>query len=294
MPPSARTPNGPERWRVRRFDEIDSTNRYLLDEARGGAEGGLVAVADHQTAGRGRFDRRWEAPPGSSLLVSVLVRPAARWRRPAPPVMAAALGAGGRRRGGSRVRPGIKWPNDLVVGDRKLAGLLAEREGDALVIGVGCNVDWDAFPPELAGTATACNLEAGRAVDRDLLLERFLARLAVAFDALGEVPARYRAQLETLGRRVRVERAHDALEGEAVDVTDDGALVVRTDDGTDVPVTAGDVIHLRSRLAHAATRGAQLAASERTAASRTVAGASVVRDRGRGRRGRGRPSRGVW
>ena len=78
MPDPGRTSHGPQRWQVRRFAEIDSTNRYLLDEARGGAENGLVAVADHQTAGRGRFDRRWEAPAGSSLLVSVLLRPAPR------------------------------------------------------------------------------------------------------------------------------------------------------------------------------------------------------------------------
>ena len=144
------------------------------------------------------------------------------------------------------VTPGLKWPNDLVVGDRKLAGLLAEREGDALVIGAGCNVEWEAFPPELAATSTACNLEAGRSVDRDALLDEFLARLATALDALDEVPERYRARLATLGRRVRVERAADVLEGDAVDVTSDGALVVRRDDGTDEIVTAGDVVHLRS------------------------------------------------
>jgi BirA family biotin operon repressor/biotin-[acetyl-CoA-carboxylase] ligase len=142
--------------------------------------------------------------------------------------------------------PGLKWPNDLVVGDRKLAGLLAEREGDALVIGAGCNVEWESFPPELAGTATACNLEAGYSIDRDLLLDEFLARLAVELEELDEVPARYRARLTTLGRRVRVERVRDALEGDAVDVTDDGALVVRVD-GANQLVTAGDVVHLRNR-----------------------------------------------
>ena len=245
MPPGARTPNERRRWQIRRFADIDSTNRYLLDEARGGAAGGLVAVADHQTAGRGRFDRRWEAPPGSSLLVSVLVRPAPPGDDSHRAVMAAALALADSVEEEAGFSPGLKWPNDLVVGDRKLAGLLAEREGDALVIGAGCNVEWDSFPPELAGTATACNLEAGHAVDRDRLLDQFLARLAVLLEELDQVPARYRARLVTLGRRVRVERARGALEGDAVDVTDDGALVVRTDGGTDERVTAGDVIHLR-------------------------------------------------
>lgn len=204
-----------------------------------------MAVADHQTAGRGRFDRRWEAPPGSSLLVSVLVRPAPDGDDSHWAVMATALALAVAVEEEAGFSPGLKWPNDLVVGDRKLAGLLAEREGDALVIGAGCNVEWDSFPPELAGTATACNLEAGHSVDRDQLLDRFLARLAVALEELGQVPAQYRARLTTLGRRVRVERAHDMLEGDAVDVTDDGALVVRIDDGTDELVTVGDVVHLR-------------------------------------------------
>ncbi len=160
--------------------------------------------------------------------------------------MAVALALAGAVEDVAGISPEVKWPNDLVVGDRKLAGLLAEREGDALVIGVGCNVEWETFPPELAATATACNLEAGRSVDRDALLERFLARLERELDALDQVPERYRARLATLGRRVRVERAHDTLEGDAVDVTHDGALVVRRDDGTDELVTVGDVVHLRT------------------------------------------------
>jgi BirA family transcriptional regulator, biotin operon repressor / biotin---[acetyl-CoA-carboxylase] ligase len=250
VPDTVRTSDERERWHVQRFAEIDSTNRYLLDEARGGAAAGLVAVADHQTAGRGRFDRRWEAPPGSSLLVSVLLRPAphgdaahdaSHWA-----VMAAALALADAVDKVAGVTAELKWPNDLVVGDRKLAGLLGEREGDALVIGAGCNVEWEAFPPELAATSTACNLEAGRSVDRDALLDQFLAGLATELDALEQVPERYRARLATLGRRVRVERAHDTLVGDAVDVTHDGVLVVRCDDGTDKHVTAGDVVHLRS------------------------------------------------
>jgi BirA family biotin operon repressor/biotin-[acetyl-CoA-carboxylase] ligase len=245
VPPSARTPNGRDRWRIRRFADIDSTNRYLLDEARGGAAAGLVAVADHQSAGRGRFDRRWEAPPGSSLLVSVLLGPPQLPKGSHRAVMATALALAEAVEAVAGFSPGLKWPNDLVVGDRKLAGLLAEREGDALVIGAGCNVEWKSFPPELAGTATACNVEAGHPVDRDALLDEFLARLEVALEELDDVPARYRERLTTLGCHVRVERLHDALEGDAVDVTDDGALVIRVDDRFEL-VTAGDVVHLRT------------------------------------------------
>ena len=236
------------RWRIHHFTELDSTNRYVLDHARGSASDGLVVVADVQTAGRGRLDRRWEAPPGSSMLVSVLLR---------SPVDDDAAGAGRAVMAAgvaltravdqvAGVTARLKWPNDVVVGDRKLAGLLAERDGDALVVGAGANVNWESFPPELAGTATACNLEAGRAVDGDALLSAYLTEFAAALADLDAVLDAYRDRLATLGRRVRVEQPGGAsLVGVATAVTDDGALVVGDDTGTEHIVTAADVVHLR-------------------------------------------------
>jgi BirA family biotin operon repressor/biotin-[acetyl-CoA-carboxylase] ligase len=232
-------------WTIRRFAEVDSTNRRLLDDARAGVAEGAVLVADHQTAGRGRLDRTWEAAPGSSLLVSVLLRPVLE---PGPThvvVMAAALALRDAVADVAGFVPGLKWPNDLVVGDRKLAGLLAEREGDAVVVGAGLNVRADAFGAELADLATACELEAGRTVDRDELLDRFLAGLAARLDALDRVVVDYRAALVTIGRSVRVETGGSVVTGTAVDVRDDGALVVRGDAAADHVVTIGDVIYLR-------------------------------------------------
>jgi BirA family biotin operon repressor/biotin-[acetyl-CoA-carboxylase] ligase len=231
------------RWRVERFAELDSTNRAALDAARSGAEGGLVVVAAHQTAGRGRLDRTWEAPPGSSLLVSVLLRSEGLAPHAVVTATAVALAAAVRTVAGIAV--GLKWPNDLVVGDRKLAGILAEVEGDAIVVGAGCNVNWDAFPPELAATATAVNLEAGRPVAVDDLLAAFLVELRRALDDPGWVAATYRASLVTLGRRVRVERNSGDVVGEARAVRDTGALVVRDDAGVDHEIVVGDVVHLR-------------------------------------------------
>jgi BirA family biotin operon repressor/biotin-[acetyl-CoA-carboxylase] ligase len=230
---------------VRWFDSLDSTNRYVLDEARRGAPEGLVAVADYQTAGRGRRGRGWVAPPGASLLVSVLLRPSLPLER--TPVVSMACGAA-MAQAVTRVAgftPGLKWPNDLVVGDRKLAGILAERDGDAVVVGVGVNVEWNDFPPEIAETATACNLEAGHAVDRRALLDAFLAELDTRYADLDTVTAEYRSRLDTLGRRVRVERSGDALVGRAVDVGDAGQLVVEDDRGDTAEVHVGDVVHLR-------------------------------------------------
>ena len=246
MPEPTRT------WTIRHFVELDSTNHHLLDEARKGAADGLVAVADHQTAGRGRLDRTWESPPGSSLLVSVLLRPALEPGAAHRVVMAAALALADAVGDVAGFTPELKWPNDLVVGERKLAGLLAEREpgpGEmrpAVIVGAGVNVNWTVFPPELAELATACNLEAGRAVDRDALLEHYLDRLGHRLDALDAVPSDYRARLATIGRRVRVEQASGAITGVAVDVRDAGELVVRDDAGEAHVITTADVMHLRA------------------------------------------------
>lgn len=245
--PARTSERGP--WRIEWFSTLDSTNRYVLDAAREGAPDGLVVVADEQTAGRGRLGRTWEAPPGSSLLVSVLLRRSgdpARTGEPGRIVMAAGLALVAAVGDVVGVEAGLKWPNDLVVDDRKLAGLLAEAEGDALAVGAGCNVNWEKFPEELAQTATACSVEAGHLIDRDALLDAFLDRFAGTLATGDALVDRYRERLATLGRSVRVEYMRDAdLVGTAVGVTDDGALVVRDDHGTDHTVVAADVHHLR-------------------------------------------------
>jgi BirA family transcriptional regulator, biotin operon repressor / biotin---[acetyl-CoA-carboxylase] ligase len=250
-------PDGPlGEFEIRRFASIDSTNRYLLDEARAGAPEGVVAVADHQDAGRGRLGRVWSAPPGSSLLVSVLLRPAITPDRLMLVTMAAGVALAEAVEQVAGFPVALKWPNDLVVDDRKLAGLLAEADlgpgaggiavAVAVVVGAGCNVQWERFPTELEATATACNLEAGRPVDRDDLLDAYLARLALHYGALDAVAPAYRARLATVGRRVRVDLAGGAvLVGTAVSVDDAGRLVVEAGDGTHHDLAAGDVHHLR-------------------------------------------------
>jgi BirA family transcriptional regulator, biotin operon repressor / biotin---[acetyl-CoA-carboxylase] ligase len=242
VPAPARTSErGP--WRVEWFATLDSTNRRALDAARDGAPDGLVIVADEQTAGRGRLGRTWEAAPGSSLLVSVLLR---RAGAPGRAVIAAGVALATAVEQVAGIPARLKWPNDLVVDDRKLAGLLAEAEGDALVVGAGCNVNWESFPEELQASSTACNVEAGHLVDRDALLDAFLDRFGAVLGAGDQVVDDYRKRLVTTGRTVRVEPVRgEALVGTAVAVADDGALVVRDDTGTEHTVVAADVHHLR-------------------------------------------------
>ncbi|MEM1334906.1 MAG: biotin--[acetyl-CoA-carboxylase] ligase, partial [Actinomycetota bacterium] len=133
-------------WTVREVAETTSTNADLLDEVDRVPDGPdhVVLRADHQTAGRGRLDRRWEAPPGANLLVSILFRqPPARPQVLTQAVACAALAAVDRWCSPNGVAAGLKWPNDLVVDDRKLAGVLAQRhETGPVVVGIGLNVGW--------------------------------------------------------------------------------------------------------------------------------------------------------
>jgi BirA family biotin operon repressor/biotin-[acetyl-CoA-carboxylase] ligase len=242
----------PITWRIRRFDTIDSTNRFVLDEARAGAHEGLVVVADHQDAGRGRRGRSWTAPPGSSLLVSALLRPPLPAERAQLVTMAAGLALAEAVEGVAGFAPSLKWPNDLVVGDRKLAGLLAEADvsprGDvrAVVVGAGCNVQWDSFPADLAEIATSCNVEAGHPVERDAVLTAYLDRLGERVADLGSILDDYRVRLATLGRDVRVDLGGREVVGTALDVDADGRLLVATPGGGTEVIAAGDVVHLRA------------------------------------------------
>ena len=230
----------PTRFRdVRWFEIVDSTNRYLLQCASEGAPEGVVAVADEQTAGRGRLGRSWVAPAGSALLVSVLLRPALPLDRTHLVTLAAGLAALDAvtelTSTADSAAAGLKWPNDVVVDDRKLAGILAEADGaGAVVVGMGCNVAPDALPAELHDIATAI------AVDRSDLLVAWLRAFDVRLSALDDVVADATSRSATLGRRVRVELAHETFEGTATSLTNEGFLVV---DGR--VVSAGDVVHLR-------------------------------------------------
>jgi BirA family biotin operon repressor/biotin-[acetyl-CoA-carboxylase] ligase len=230
---------------VRRFEELDSTNSYLIALAAKGAPAGVVAVADHQTAGRGRLGRTWEAPPGSSLLASVLLRPDLPVDRLHLVTALVALAAADAVEAEAGLRPGIKWPNDLVVGDRKLAGVLAEAALPAVVVGIGLNVNWPAeLPPELASIAAALNHHAGRQVDRDRLLDGLLAGIDRWYGDWTAVASAYRRSCVTIGRPVRVELADETFTGTASDVSDDGQLLV--DIGMCLrTISAGDIVHLR-------------------------------------------------
>ncbi len=198
---------------VQRLRSVTSTQDVARD-----LPVGSIVIADHQTAGRGRLDRRWEAPEGTALLVSFVLTP--------QPLLSLAAGVAAAEACGPDVR--LKWPNDLLLGDRKLGGILVESTAVKAVCGIGINLTW--APPGAAQLNQP----------RDEVFERLRARVDVWGSASSEtVLARWRELSATLGRRVRVDVAGQITEGVAEDIGPRGELIV---DG--VAFVAGSVTHL--------------------------------------------------
>ncbi|MGC1753377.1 MAG: biotin--[acetyl-CoA-carboxylase] ligase, partial [Trebonia sp.] len=232
-----------------------STNADLL--RRGGAEG-QVLVAESQVAGRGRMGRSWVSAPGASLTFSVLLRPGSvpAARRGWLPLLTGVAVASAVR-DVSGVAAVLKWPNDVLAGSRKLAGILAEQSGDAVVVGIGLNVATpaDALPVSPSGLPATSLLVEGASVSREALLAAMLRELERRYTAFRDDPdparagllSDYRALCATLGRSVRVELPGGrVLSGVAEDVDADGRLLVAPASGAPpVTVSAGDVIHVR-------------------------------------------------
>ncbi|MFG2403603.1 biotin--[acetyl-CoA-carboxylase] ligase [Streptomyces brevispora] len=239
-------------------DTTGSTNTDLARRAAGLTEG-AVLVAEEQTAGRGRLDRTWSAPARSGLFLSVYLTPgdvpAQRWGW-LPLLTGVAVAAGLERSAG--VDTALKWPNDLLVTvggeERKTGGILAERAGDGVVIGIGLNVSLraDELP---APTAASLALAGAVSTDRETLLRGVLRslehwygvwRAADGDAAVSGLREAYAASCATLGRTVRAQLPGDrTLTGEAVAIDGDGRLVLSTGDGLQEPVSAGDIVHLR-------------------------------------------------
>jgi len=233
------------------YPDVPSTNDLAAALAEHGAREGCVVVADAQSAGRGRQGRSWASPPGAGLYVSTVLRPAEHALSLLTIAAGVAIADGIHTATG--LVPDLKWPNDVFVGGRKAAGVLAEATSSAagtyVVLGFGINVSLAAYPPEVAARATNLEGELGRAVDRGLLLAECLCSLAARYQDLASgrsdavVEAWRGRAASTLGRRVQWNAAGAALNGVAENIDDTGALVVRTNTGL-ARVTAGEVTWL--------------------------------------------------
>jgi BirA family transcriptional regulator, biotin operon repressor / biotin---[acetyl-CoA-carboxylase] ligase len=229
--------------RVLWYSEVGSTNDIAGSLAERNADEGVVVLADRQTSGRGRLGRSWASPAGAGIYASVVLRP--------PPAVAKLLtiAAGVAVVEGIASATGlvayVKWPNDVHVDGRKLAGILAEGAPSHVIIGIGINVLPAAYPPDVAARATSIESELGRPVDRALVFAECLAALAVRYRQLHEdgqevVDAWRQRAAPVLGRRVEWESAGQRQSGLAENIDDDGALVVKVGAQT-VRIRSGEV-----------------------------------------------------
>ena len=230
--------------------KTDSTNLWIKRLAKEGAPEGTLALAEFQSAGRGRLGRSWEVPEGTSVMMSILLRP--KFEPQYAPMLTLVMGmavAKAVKKFGFDVS--IKWPNDVVVSHKKICGILTEmgvRDGkiDYAVIGVGINVNIKEFPEEMADKATSLYLESGREFDRSQIpglvmeaFEEYYEKFAATCDLSG-LKEEYESILANYNQPVRV-LAKEPYEGVARGITDGGELLVEKTDGTIATVSAGEV-----------------------------------------------------
>jgi BirA family biotin operon repressor/biotin-[acetyl-CoA-carboxylase] ligase len=230
--------------RVLWYPEVGSTNDIAGAMAERDADEGLVVIADRQTAGRGRLGRSWASPAGAGIYVSVVLRPPSSIATLLPIAAGVAVADGIASATGLSTH--LKWPNDVQVGGRKLAGILAEGAVSHLVLGIGINVQPAAYPADVAVRATSIESELGRPADRGLVLAECLAALASRYRELltgnGQlvVDAWRRGAASMLGRRVEWESVGGRYTGRAEDIDHDGALIVTGAEGT-LRIRSGEV-----------------------------------------------------
>ncbi len=234
-------------------DIVGSTNTVAYNLAKSGAKEGVVVIAEKQTKGRGRLSRAWSSPKEKGVYLSVILRPKMTpFKAPVMTLMAAVSLAQAIRENAD-VRAFIKWPNDILINGKKVAGILTEMEAEAdsvkfLILGIGINVATK--DSELPRGATSIMREAGDFVARPTLVKALFERLErnyLLIQKEGFLPIRmeWRNLSVTLGRRVRATCMRKAIEGEAVDIDSDGALKIRLDNGFYERVMAGDLALLR-------------------------------------------------
>lgn len=237
---------------LRCFEVVDSTNRVARDAARSGAAEGTVVIADAQTRGRGRLGREWVSPPQRNLYVSVVLRPDLDADRLSLlSIMAGVAACDAVREWDPRAL--LKWPNDVLVEDRKIAGILTEAEQSergkwSVILGIGVNLNSceGDFPPELRGKAASLRMSTGEIIDRARFAACLLQRLELEYDRLrreggAATRAAWWERSMVAGRSLTVAGLAGTLTGKALGLDEDGALRLQLDGGAERRVLAGDV-----------------------------------------------------
>ncbi len=239
-----------------RFESLPSTNTELARLASEGAAEGLAVVADEQTAGRGRLQRAWSSPKGAGLYFSLLLRPLIPLNHWPLITLMAAVAVAEALKEACDLETDIKWPNDLLSGERKICGILAEAietpAGRAVILGIGINLTQDAFPAELANVATSVAASTGRGPDRETILTALLASLSHWYPRLSEpgmiIDAWSNRSSYAVGKLVKVSNADEIWKGTTCGLESDGALRVQMMSGEIKLVRAGDVYSIRHDL----------------------------------------------
>ncbi len=249
---NALSPDYPWADRFHYFNTVDSTNNYLKRQALLGAPHGTVAVADCQTGGKGRLGRSFQSPGGVGIYLSMLLRPDCPQKQLMHLTCAVGTAMCDALEEAAGVRPGIKWTNDLVCEKRKLSGILVELLNDTqgklcviIGIGVNCCQQLTDFPEELRDRAGSLAMVTGRRIDRPKVAAAMMEALAdmdrnllTGKEAMLE---QYRRDCVTLGQKISVVRGDEIRHGTALDIGDDGDLIVRFDDGHTEAVSSGEV-----------------------------------------------------
>jgi BirA family biotin operon repressor/biotin-[acetyl-CoA-carboxylase] ligase len=238
---------------IHHFDTLDSTNAKAYQLALDGAQEGEVVIAESQEKGKGRLGRQWFSPPFLNLYLSVILRPNISPHQASLITLMAAVATADAIREFSGLRPLIKWPNDILLRDRKVAGLLNEIHSEMdcihfviLGIGVNLNMDEKAFSKEIQAVATSLRIEMGQTVSRKVFLQFFLQELERWYsifinEGSAAILKAWRDWADLKGRGIKITSFGETLAGTAIDVDSDGALILETEDGKRRRVVAGDV-----------------------------------------------------
>ena len=236
---------------IRVFEETTSTNDVIEKLARDGVKEGVVVFAESQTKGRGRLGRKWMSPTHKGLWFSVLLRPALSPQETTQLTVASATALRRAIKTVTGLTTDIKWPNDLLIGGKKVVGILTEMSAEVdrvrhVILGIGVDVNQKEFPPELRKVATSLKIEVGEEICRAELATEMLRELDLDYARIGDgkfsaVADEWEAGCATLGRNVSVQMGSRLIHGSAESLDDDGALLVRTEHGHLERIIGGDV-----------------------------------------------------
>ena len=239
------------------YPETTSTNDVAIELAENGAVEGTLVIADSQSMGRGRRGRKWLAPPETCILASIILRPSLPLRQISIITPIAVTSVVKAIHNVTKLNASVKWPNDVIIMDRKVSGVLTEmrteRKISFIIVGIGVNVNVsrDSFPLEISDTATSLSIESGHDVSRIHLLQEILRHfenryLRLNDNTFNEFLDEWKSLSVTIGKRIQIESVDDTRRGVALDIDEVGALIIQLDNGKIQKIANDDLVKVRA------------------------------------------------